>query len=411
MKFNIKGVGLDISQLDYSPVFNSDCKFDYIHSNLSSNNESLVREYISNYNEEVPIIITTDFLDEVELALRGHLVEFNRESVDLLLINSKCDIDKYQETIVKLVDSECVKYLGVSLPESLEVLEKLEEIYTQLGISDKFKYVSLNISPYSINYDILKYCYSHNITVFGFNPLGGYITAPTLISSYTVPYLLEFSANYCDVVFLSSRDLYNSVINKNYLQNLINVEDVDTTKYELGTNVDKLLKPADKVIYTGFRFEDGSLLPFDNPGLVYYEPGIIETYQKKILPEILDNSEPAEGTFEKTVYDYYKTLHFPEDGTEADFFSIIRFQIFRLFDLTFKDYSKSMTNIGNRIVILHASKTTFIDGGWFKKDTISTQNKDYLLYFYKGTFLFKEVKRDPTAPEDLKIDDINFINK
>lgn len=410
MIFKLKGVGLDLTNLDYSPDSNQN-EYYYLHTNLSSGNDSLICDYIkklsSNEISKVPLVTTTNFLDEVEIALMGHLAEFSKTSLELLLINSKCDIDKYQETLAKLEDSGIVKNFGISMPSGIKELTKTYELYKSLGIT--CKYVSLNISPYSFNYDIVKYCKENELMIVGFNPFGGYLTAPTLITSFTVPYLLEFSASYCDIVFLSSRDLYNSIIDKNYLENLIDREYEDS-KYEITSNIDKIYKPVEKLVSTSFKFMDGSVLPYDNPSLVYFNPDTIETtFGKNVLPEIKNISPTEEGTLEYEVYEYYKTLHYPEDGNEKDFFGILRFQVHRLFELKFKDMDTTITNIGDRIVLFNATKRTFIDGGWFKKDKLIEDIHNYLLYFYKGTFVFKEIKTDPETPKDLNIEDINII--
>lgn len=406
-KFKIKGVGLDTTTLDFSPSISIN-KFDYIHTSLRANNDYLLGEYLlrltsdneANLRHNTPLVVSVDFLDNVEIALMGHLSELLRESAELILLNPKCNFEEFQETLIRLKDSNIVDNYGIDFPESLEELKNTIDILKCFGL--EAKYVSLKISPFEFNKDIIKYCEDNNIVILGFNSFGGHLTAPSLIDSFTVPYLLEFAAAHSDIVFLSGRDLYNSISNKKYIEFLINKE-ADLSKYTLNKNINKLIKPLKKTVYTGFKFDDGSLLPYDNPDFVITNPGSLEIkFEKNILPEI-KNSIPEPGSIEESVYTLFKTFHRPIDGNDDDFFAIIRYQIKKVFiDRFLKDWTIMFANIGTRILVFNITKSTFISGGWFRKDKIEKETRSFLMYYLNGTFLFKEVKMDLEKPEVLK---------
>ncbi len=172
--------------------------FDYFHTSISANNDFLISEFIKSFPGG-NLITSIDFLDNPERALLGHLLELGRKKVDLLLIDSEVilkNLGTVKETIKQLREYKIIEEFGVKNPKTAEDLKAMEE-----AIEEKIKFVSLDLCPLNFNYDIVNYCKENTIDLLGFNPFGGYINSASVISSFTIPYLLGFAGNYCSVIF------------------------------------------------------------------------------------------------------------------------------------------------------------------------------------------------------------------
>ena len=143
--FRIKGVGLDTTNLNYTPSLEPG-DFDYVHIDLRSNNE----EFISEISKESNIFLTVDYLDNLSTSLNSFIAQNGLRNLQGLLINSKCDFDKFSDQLQELINLGIIteSAVGISMPESVDRLKELDKII-------KFKYISLNICPLSFNVEIL----------------------------------------------------------------------------------------------------------------------------------------------------------------------------------------------------------------------------------------------------------------
>ena len=166
-KFKINGVGLDTRRLTVCPSSSFDELFDYIHTSISENNDYIISDFIK-HQSGASLITTVDFSDTLETALTGHLLTIGRNKIDLLLISSNCNWDF--DNIKQLKTSGIIDSVGISNPDSIDRIIELRE---KLDI----RYISLELCPLNFKYDIISWCSENNITILGFNPFGGHISA------------------------------------------------------------------------------------------------------------------------------------------------------------------------------------------------------------------------------------------
>lgn len=267
--FKISGVGIDTENIKYSPA-ESRCvedNYSYVHTSISANNDFIVSNYIKS-QEGATLITSIDFLNEIGSMLSSHLLEIDRDCIDLLLFNVQ-DLDlwkKYSKDLSQELDllknSKVINEIGLKNPKSVKDIEEIKNL-----LGSNIKFIALDLCPFNFNYDIVNWCSINEVKLIGFNPFGGNISSANLIECFSIPYLLSFIANYCDVVILSGRDLILSSNSKEFLEKLIGKE--SSNKYNLTKSVFKLTKPFKKVINTSFYINEELSLYYDNPFNIY----------------------------------------------------------------------------------------------------------------------------------------------
>jgi len=315
--YKIKGVGLDTTNLDYIADVGD---FDYLHTSISANNGLIIRGILE---ESIATIITSiDFLDQSKVAIANHLFELGREKIDLLLINSSCDFEKYSDQVQELLDSGLIDQIGLKNPNNPEEIERI------LKIIPKIKYISIELCPLNFNYEVVKFCNERNIDLLVFNPFGGYISAPTLIDSFTIPYLLNFAAYYGTIVFLSSREL-SSKAQKDYLEPLIDSEVEDESLYQITKSVRRLIKPIKKMVNTSIIVNEDITLPFKALQSSLFSGNDLILSLDKTFYNINTNIEEDHAvTYIKEKLEDKEGYNLPKDtGRDNDSLSVLRYYI------------------------------------------------------------------------------------
>lgn len=315
-KYKIKGIGLDTTHLDYIADVGD---FDYLHTSISANNGLIIRGILE---ESIATIITSiDFLDQSKTAITNHLYELGRDKIDLLLINTSCDFEKYSEEIKSLLESELVDQIGLKNPNSPEEIRRI------MKTIPKIKYISLELCPLNFNYDVVKFCEDNDIDILVFNPYGGYISAPTLIDSFTMPYLLNFAAYYGTIVFLSGREL-SSKAQKTYLEPLIDADIENEAIYQLNKNIKKLIKPIKKMVNTSIIVNEDITLPFKSlQSSLFSGDDLILSLDKTYynIDEDIEVDEVAKYVKDRLEDKEYKL---PQDtGNDGDLLSVLRYHV------------------------------------------------------------------------------------
>lgn len=319
-KFKITGIGIDTTRLN-DVRFSFD-RFRYVHTTPKAGNEYILKSEIKDYHT---LITTVDFLDQIETVVPNHLRELGRNSIDLLLIDSKCRIEDNVDVLNNLIISGMVSEIGISNPESTRRLDELRNKISQIS------YVSLDICPLNFGYSIIKYCEANDIKILGFNPFGGRINYPRLIESFTVPYLLAFSGAYSDIVFLSDHHDINSECE--YLSELIDQE-YNEKEFEITQDVSKLLKEPKKTIFTSIKLDDGSIIPYTSRDTYFsYQ----ESYFGIGKPGLTLTAEEEKDNLETSVYDFYKEFSGgPADKPSPE--NTMMFLRYRILDLARIEY-------------------------------------------------------------------------
>ena len=382
IKFKITSIGLDASNLNYTPE-DLGVVYDYIHTDISKNNSYKLREAVDFGKSN--LYTTIDFLDGVEQAVEGHLIELRARQIDVLLIDACCDIKKYLDNINDLLRAGLVSRVGISNPKTIGDLEKIKKII-------EFDSISLEIHPLNFNFDIINWANENNIKIIGFNSFGGHVRASNMIDSMTIPYLLNFSAIHADTVFLSSSDLSYSAINANYLIDLIgksvNIPDEDDNIYLFSKNVLRETLPKKNLIHTSIKI-DNAVLPVINPKLVFpFEELVFASKDYVVnIPEI--TSENPLVTF---VNDYIKSIHLSEDASIGGQLALIRYGVISLIRIKSVNCNVDITEtkFADNAVSYRIMTSTEKKKGWFRTERIDTST-DYILYFYNGVGYFNEI--------------------
>lgn len=408
MKFSIKGAGVLTDKFKFSPVSNY-CT--YVHTSLSSNNDFLIKEWVQDCIKKFPmgfsLITSARCLDMVDQAIIGHLEELGVSKINLLLLNPDSNFIDYQSELVKVLDSGLVGDYGIENPQDLEKLKAINAFFNSIGI--KISYVSLPICPLNFNKEIIDWCKENNVSLICTNPFGSDISREAMIDSFTTAFLLKFAAYWCDLVFVP---IESGKFDVTYLESLIDMEvpESEISLFDVKKTISMLYKPFPKAIFPGLKFnmkyiggqeETGdTVLPLDTSSdllILGNSPELVFRLGKPILPKLealksLEIGDQLDRDLEKQATDYFLMSHRPSDGGEEEWYSVFRHKVLELFKSKHSgwklEYSRFDTN---RVLFLRATKETIIDGGWFKKDVVKTETKDYLLYFQSGTFLFKRI--------------------
>ena len=383
--YKIKGIGLDTTTLDYVADVGD---YDYLHTSISANNGLIIRGILE---ESIATIITSiDFLDQADKAIINHLYELGRDKIDLLLINSTCDFEKYSEQIKDLLDSSLVDQIGLKNPNNPEEIKRI------MKIMPKLKYISLELCPLNFNYDIVKFCKDNDIDILVFNPYGGYISAPVLIDSFTMPYLLNFAAYYGTIVFLSGREL-SSNAQKRYLEPLIDAEVESESIYQLNKTVKKLVKPLKKMVNTSIVINEEITLPFQalQSSLFSGDDLILsldKTYYKVDKDDNLDDVEKYITEYLSKKEEY----KLPEDtGNDSNSLSVLRYYISKWLD-EILDRNNTVINcvkLSNNIFIY-----LVYEEEKKRRNTDYNPVGCYLLYKSEGNIQFLKVKNALSKP-------------
>ena len=374
-KFKIKNIGIDTTQLDYSPSENN---FSHVHTSISANNDFEINEYIKQKEDSV-LITSIDFLDKCDVAIINHLQELEREKINLLLVDASCDLVKYADTLNDLLERDIIGEIGLKNPNSVDDIKKAMETLSQL------RFVSLDICPLNFNYDIIDWCNKNNIDIIGFNPLGGYFSYTNIINSFTVPYLLGFAAYYCTIVFLSGRDPLLAEEDRTYLEDLINRESEQTYIFELNKNVFKLNKPLKRTISTYLSVLGDNTIYYDNPFSLYSYYEIQMTLGDKDKDKLINlHKREEKDTLEEAVENYFNEIEVPEDATSpGDAISIVRPKILDLARIEYSDIDGWMVGsfkIDENTYIISAVRKLKVHR-FLRKAKTELEKKNYILYY------------------------------
>ena len=371
-KPKFKSIGLDTRNLEYGPLYFD--KFEYVVSSIRANNPHETYGILNSCNKDVKLVLITDFLDSLDVSIVGYLSEVQRDYIDLLLVDAKCDIQKYIHYLGVLVESKTVRHIGIINPVSVSQLEKIK-----ITIPD-LVYVGLDLCPLNYNKEVLDWCSKNNVQVLGFNQFGGHLSAPSLIESFSAPYLLNFSALYSDIIILSGSNIKNALNNYNYLEELMDFE-LYEKDYKLDKSVSKLIKPMKKCVHSLLKIEDEGLeLPFNDPGELYSPEEISLGFKTQIMKDT-GNKQIKPDIIEEIVCKNISEMHRPEDGDYLSFISILRPRILG----TLQKYYKEKQNW--QLSYFMATDNMYVFSASRKE-----KRTNYLLYVDDKTWIFRKLK-------------------
>lgn len=364
-KFQIQGVGLDTTNINH-PFGDEEDWFDYIYTSISANNDFILKDSLKNLNPSPPLIVYVEFLENLSDMLNYHLNILGRDQVDLLMFSAKLKPNDIEKALDGFRSN--VRSFGVKDIKSVKQLETFLNIKT---IS--IRHVGINISPTDFNYEVIDYCRQNRIPLFGFNPIGGYLSSTRNISSFSIPYLLSFAAANCDVVLLSGRDTQKAWEDMKFLRTLRDKVYTDDSLYVLEK---KIYKPASSLpvaIKTAIDLGHGYKLPYEDPQFSTLNGTDIITSFKTVR----EYPESYMGVYE-TQPDYVKIrdililLDYPETWPPEIKFAYIRYNIMEYFNKNYPQAEIEYVLIGKTIFLINF----------------------YQPALYKGTFLWRKMIQD-----------------
>lgn len=399
--FQLRAVGLDTSNLNYPSTLSSG-EYEFIHLNFSSNND----EFTSDLLKNSVVLMTIDFLDGAKDAVANYVSHNGLFRLSCLLVDSKCDFEKYSDQIKELIDNKVIEEsgVGISLPESVERLEEIEKVIN-------FDYISLNICPLSFNAEVIKWAREHNKKIIGFNPFGGSLSSMNIINSFTVPYLLGFIATYADYVFLSSRDLIYSANEKNYLESLVGC--TSEKLYLFTKSLNKLAEPIKKAIRNYLVVDEKTVIEVENPvtGLDKDEV-IISTMNINMedipSPRIAELSEDGDENYNVDTMSpevYVNTAYLnsikskkPEGIDDKSYLAILKYYVVDLLNIYNSEkftklqgtFDVELHKLCDNAIIVTTAVQYIERTGIFTVDRRS-DSTNFILYYRNGKFLFRRV--------------------
>ena len=381
-KFKLKGIGLDTTTIIEKPVSGVFPSPSYIFTSIDANNDYLLGDYIKSI-KGYSLIVKVNFIDSLEDILERHLKELGVDKINLLVLPENIDWSGAIDIIKELRDNKIIEKFGIYQPGSLDTVKSISEILDKSG--EKLEFVTQNISPLEFNHDIVNYCEESGITVIGFNPVGGYLSAPRNIDAFSLPYLLGFAASNADVVILSGRNLYESWKSSEYLKKLIGKD--SSPKYINRKNVSRGVKSIKRLIGTSIKLGDNIIIPYKEDNFLM-DPGDLEItlgdpiFEYSVL-ENIDNSDKMI----KEVKEYMKVVHFPDGGTDSDNMAIARYKLTDYLDLEYpKDdgWNYGFLRLGNTVMAVSVWKDP-IPKKWFWKSSYPGERHSFFLSMPEGT--------------------------
>lgn len=260
----IVNIGLDLNNVFHDPsnipeITNKLSTFDSIFMDLYATNDFLIADWVENSFPNSQLIFTIQNpRDGIE-----ELVEFKADMFGKKEVGVLFDLSSFENPLeMPLFYTERVTTLGARNPKSIEQLELFKENYRRLD------YIGLDLSPLNFYYDVIKWAEQNNIPIIGFNVMGGYQNSARMISTFSVPYLLLFSAKYCSTVVTSGRSLFQALENKQFLEQLIGMS-CNLPEIEENKNTFKLPPPATKLVYTSMKLGgDSFVLDYNFPSFL-----------------------------------------------------------------------------------------------------------------------------------------------
>ena len=396
MKFKVKGCGLDTTTTTY--LFNNDEQdFQYIHTSIGVGNDYLLEKSLSTVSGTL-YSVEVDFTEKLPEMLRNHMKILGISQIDMLFFAASLGKEKIQASMEELrKESLPITNFGIKDPKNAkEIEELLEPEQENPDVSKLLAAVGMNISPTEFDLDSVEYCRKYEIPLFGFNPLGGYTSAPRNILALTVPYLLEFSAAHVDVVMLSGRDIYMATEDAKYVKALIDKEYEDN-KYRLTKKVHKPVSSLGKLVYTAIDFGHGYTLPYENPSFCTLEGDIRSKINKAEIayPETYSPLYETQPDFIK-IQARLVDLKYPDEWRNEIKLTYARDEVMKYLKETYPRGEISCTSIGKEIYVIELHQPIIFKGAFFwRKVEIEQEDRVYLLFCTEtGEVMFREADQD-----------------
>lgn len=395
MNYKVKATGLDSTTIKLTSPFKT-TGIDYFLTSINANNDFLVSPLVKENPTSEVLVLIDEIPEDFETLLLSHLIELGKTSA-VLVFNHTIDLSNNSDAvnqIRKLYKDGVVKNYGIYCPENYDELLNLET-YLKCNVI----FVITPICPLDFNYELIKRAEERDNIVVGINPFGGHINGPTLIDSFTAPYLIKFCATYSDIILFSGRNILASQEYSKYVVKILS-EEVDNN-FKLNKSIHSLPnKEIKKAVYTYLKVagNDGFVVEYDFPEVVYdpTESRISLGMSPEVFPDNLE-IEVKESKTTKEIRDFLELLEDrsnPEESLELRY-SRARYKVLAYLRLLFKDHIFDIIPLGKRTIAistLHYKKLNWFQKHILGKDPKVEVHKFVFTVFGDGKTLFLEIE-------------------
>lgn len=288
--------------------------------------------------EAVGLIVTsTKFLDGIEEQIEI-FKEITNTCMNVILVSSYCDFEKYTETLENLKE----KYNGIEIGIMVEddcTKERLEEINETVGYISGFRYYGMKINPGFFKSDIVDFIYSYSGQIVGFDCLGSKNMKNYMIESFSKPYLIEFASYYCAVLIFSGED--TQITDIRYANSLINRVAREENLYSLKININSEYPKLNKMFSMTVDFDGDKIIVPNLNGVLPIPESIEFSFGNTAKEELSDEKKQSSNEDMSLMRDFLDSVEKPEDDVDNEgYFNKLRHEVITYFKSKCKKDSK-----------------------------------------------------------------------
>lgn len=287
-EFSIKDVVLGFSSDSGELALNILPKsFEWVELSIDRNNDFELGPVLKK-NREIKVISTISSLSDYETLLGYHLKWLNRESLDILLVDSRGSWN--DDDLLRLWTDQNGYYKSFGLAN----VESKSDIERALSVGVKPEWVSMVLNPTYFNLELLEFLKENKIKIISHEVLGGSKMAKTNIEIYTLQFLLGFAALYSDMVCLSSHSAEEAIMDKTVLMSFTGQGITDEIKSVYVFSSSRMVKrsPHKKLpLYQYFVSSLGDIFKYTGPRDIQLTSLSLEEDLEKIDEESMSELE------------------------------------------------------------------------------------------------------------------------
>ena len=413
-KLKIAGVGIDTTTIGFNPgdIYSRENNdIGYIYTSLEANNDFLLKTYIQSFKAGPVLVVGAKYLNGLSMGLKHHLNVLGRAFTQLLLVDESADWENWVGELSTINAQGTAQNFGLKVDSEAD-LEKVKGIFERAKANEiELKFLALPVCPLDFNYEVLTWARENKLTVFGFNPFGGNLSAARNIQTFSVPYLLGFAAANSDIVVLSGRDMPKAYENADWLTSMIGKE--TKPEYSLKKSVHRPVKELKRAIYTSIKVDSKTTIPYEAPDfpipdefMVGKIGSYVEQYAEPVdlVPDIenMQDITRDEETLEDSVQHLLKILYYPEDGKPEDIFAIARYKVMEYLGLHFPGAEITYSKTGNTLFWINVHIEPSVKGHLWWMKVYPEIDRTFWMAMPQGGkdhIIFKEAKPENAPTE------------
>lgn len=169
----------------------------YVDTAVNYNNDYLLKDILQGpeaLQYKVISKIAPCHFPYYDLFMDSHVKCLGRDKIDIMLIHSSRG--NWQDLAVRMENDSRLLKTGVS-NFSLDEIKEYRDL-----VGHWPHYNEIEINPHYTDLKTIEFCREHGIKVISYGVFGGKYRAPTYIARYSVPSLIEYAAQFADIIIL-----------------------------------------------------------------------------------------------------------------------------------------------------------------------------------------------------------------